>query len=440
MFLTYGDFFVIIRDIMGYILLKNVDQHLDAQVTIKGWVYNTRSSGKIMFIQFRDGTGAVQAVINQADVEASVFDSAKTLTIESSLKLTGKISKDERSPSGYEMQVSDLQVVQIAQEYPISKKEHGPEFLMDHRHLWLRSPKQAAILKIRDEIVMAMREYFRKENFTLTDSPILTAAACEGSTTLFKTDYFGEDAYLSQSGQLYLEATIYSLGRTYDFGPTFRAEKSKTRRHLIEFWMLDAEAAWVEFAENLEIQERLISFLVDKVLSNRKKELEILERDTKLLAKVKPPFPRMKYDEVVAKQKIKWGNDLGAEEETVISQAYDKPVFITHYPAKTKAFYMQPDHDDEKYVLNADLIAPEGYGEIIGGSERIHDYDLLKKKIKEFKLPEKDYQWYLDLRKYGSVPHSGFGIGLERTVAWLCGIKHVRETIPFARLLNRLRP
>ncbi|MBU1149294.1 asparagine--tRNA ligase [Patescibacteria group bacterium] len=425
---------------MANILLKDIEQYLEEEITISGWVNNVRSSGKILFIQFRDGTGSLQAVVDQKEVGAAVFDSAKTFTNESSISLTGQAKAEPRSPSGYEMLVKNLEIIQVAEDFPIGKKEHGPEFLMDNRHLWLRSPKQAAILKIRDEIVFAMREFFRQEGFTLTDSPILTPTSCEGSTTLFKTDYFGEDAYLSQSGQLYLEATIYSLGRVYDFGPTFRAEKSKTRRHLIEFWMLDAEAAFVEFEENLEIQEKLVSYLVDKVLTNRKKELEILERDTKLLAKVKPPFPRLRYDEVVAKQKIKWGDDLGAEEETEISQVYDKPVFITHYPAQTKSFYMQPDPEDQKYVLNSDLIAPEGYGEIVGGSQRIHDYKLLEQKIKEFKMPIDDYRWYLDLRRYGSVPHSGFGIGLERTVAWICGLSHVRETIPFARLLNRLRP
>ncbi|MFH1597504.1 MAG: asparagine--tRNA ligase [Patescibacteria group bacterium] len=425
---------------MPYILLKDVSQNTEKEVIIRGWANNVRSSGKILFIQLRDGTGEVQAIINQADVKSSAFDLAKTITIESSLELTGKIKEEPRSPSGYEMLVSDLKIIQVAAKYPIGKKEHGPEFLMDNRHLWLRSPKQAAILKIRDEAIFAMREFFRKEGFTLTDSPILTASACEGGTTLFKTDYFGEDAFLSQSGQLYLEATIYSLGRVYDFGPTFRAEKSKTRRHLIEFWMLDAEAAFVEFEENLEIQEQLVSYVVRQILINREMELEILERDTKLLQKVKPPFPRLKYDDAVKNLKIKWGEDLGGDEETEISKQYDKPVFITHYPAKAKAFYMQPDPDDEKYVLNSDLIAPEGYGEISGGSERIHDYDLLVKKLKEFKLSAKEYQWYLDLRKYGSVPHAGFGIGLERTVAWICGLHHVRETIPFARLLNRLRP
>ncbi len=425
---------------MAKILLKDIANNLGKEITVRGWVCNIRSSGKIIFIQFRDGTGTLQAVISKADVKSSVFDLAKTLTIESSIELIGQAKAEPRSPSGFEMQVSDLKVYQLSAEYPIGKKDHGPEFLMDNRHLWLRSPKQAAILKIRDEVVMAMREFFRNEGFTLTDSPILTASACEGGTTLFKTDYFGEDAYLSQSGQLYLEATIYSLGRVYDFGPTFRAEKSKTRRHLIEFWMLDAEAAFVEFEENLEIQEQLVSFIVKQVLGNRKKELGILERDTKLLEKIQPPFPRLKYDDVVKKLKIKWGDDLGGDEETEISKQYDKPVFITHYPAKTKAFYMQPDSQDDKYVLNSDLIAPEGCGEIIGGSQRIHDYDLLKKKLEEFKLSAKEYQWYLDLRKYGSVPHSGFGIGLERTVAWICGIAHVRETIPFARLLNRLRP
>ncbi|MFN3301850.1 MAG: asparagine--tRNA ligase [Patescibacteria group bacterium] len=427
------------------ILLKYIDKYLNKEVTLRGWVYNLRSSGSIYFLQFRDGTGEIQAVVSKRDVDEKSWQMTKKLTLESSVAIEGKVYKEKRSPSGYEMQVKKLKVFQIAQEYPIGKKSHGIDFLMDHRHLWLRSSRQQAILKIRDEVIWRIREFMRKNDFILTDAPILTPTACEGTTTLFQTDYFNQKAYLSQSGQLYLEALIYSLGRVYDFGPTFRAEKSKTRRHLTEFWMMDAEAAFVEHEENMKIQEELIYYIVSQVLKNRKKELEFLKRDLEPLKKIKPPFPKITYNqaiELLKKKgvKIKWGDDFGGDEETVLSKSFDKPVFIEKYPASLKAFYMKPDPKDPKYVLNNDLLAPEGYGEIIGASQRIDDLKTLEKKIEEFKLPKKEYQWYLDLRRYGSVPHSGFGLGLERTIAWLCGLDHVRETIPFPRLINRLRP
>ncbi len=428
-----------------YILLKNIDQYLNKIVTLKGWVFNFRSSGSIYFLQFRDGTGRIQGIVSKKEVETEVWENCQKLTIESSVEMTGKVYEEQRSSYGYEMAVSDLKIISLAQEYPIAKKEHGVDFLMDQRHLWLRSPRQAAILKVRDQIIWAIRSFFRQEGFILTDSPILTPTACEGTTTLFSTDYFGEKAYLSQSGQLYLEAAIYSLGRVYDFGPTFRAEKSKTRRHLTEFWMMDAEAAFVEHEENMKIQEALVSYIVQNVLKNCAKELEVIERDLKPLQKVEPPFYRLTYKEAIELLqkngvKVKWGDDFGGDEETIISKYYNKPVFIEKYPAELKAFYMQPDPSDSRLVLNNDCLAPEGYGEIIGGSQRIHDLKILEAKIKQFKLKREPLEWYLDLRRYGSVPHSGFGIGLERTVAWLCGLEHVRETIPFPRMINRLRP
>ncbi len=426
------------------ILLKHINKYLNKVVTLRGWIFNIRSSGSIYFLQFRDGTSEIQAVISKKDVDKKTWQLVEELTLESSVEITGKVYQEKRSPSGYEMLVKKLKVFQIAQEYPIGKKTHGIDFLMDHRHLWLRSPRQQAILKIRDEIVFLIRQFMKKNDFILTDTPILTPTPCE-QVTLFKTDYFGEKAYLSQSGQLYLEALIYSLGRVYDFGPTFRAEKSKTRRHLIEFWMMDAEAAFVEHQENMKIQEELICYLVEGVLKNRKKELEFLKRDLEPLKKIKPPFYRITYNEAIdllkkRGVKIKWGDDFGGDEETIISKSFDKPVFIEKYPASIKAFYMKPDPKNPKYVLNDDLIAPEGYGEIIGGSQRIDDLKTLEEKIKEFKLPKKEYEWYLDLRRYGSVPHSGFGLGLERTIAWICNLDHIRETIPFPRLLKRLRP
>lgn len=425
--------------------LSEISAHVGKEVVLRGWVFNTRSSGSIVFLQFRDGTGVIQAVVSKFEVAPEVFEAAQKLTIESSVELTGLVKAEPRSPSGFELQIKHLKAFQIAAEYPIGKKEHGPDFLMDNRHLWVRSPKQQAILRIRDEIIWAMRSFMKQEGFILTDSPILTPTAAEGTSTLFKTDYFGEPAYLAQTGQLYIEATAAALGRVYDFGPTFRAEKSKTRRHLTEFWMLDAEAAFVDWRENMDIQERLILSILDSVFSKCEKDLQLVERDVALLKAVKAPFKRISYDEAIEFLKgkgfdVKWGDDLGGDEETALSESSEKPVFIHHYPAAIKAFYMKPDSENPKTVLNNDLIAPEGYGEIIGGSERIDDLQLLEKKLAEFKLKEADYEWYLDLRRFGSFPHSGFGIGLERTVGWICGLKHVRETIPFPRLLNRLRP
>jgi len=412
---------------------------------LKGWVFNFRSSGSIYFLQFRDGTGRIQAIVSKKDVSKDVWENCQKITLETSVEVLGKVYKERRSPYDYEIQVKDLKIISLAQPYPIGKKSHGVDFLMNYRHLWIRSSRQAAILKIRDGIVWAIREFLKNNGFILTDSPILTPTSCEGTTTLFKTDYFGKNAYLSQSGQLYLEALIYSLGRVYDFGPTFRAEKSKTRRHLTEFWMMDAEGAFIEHEENMKIQEKLVCYVINEVLSSYQKELKILERNIEPLKKIKAPFPRISYQEAIKilKEegvKINYGDDFGGDEETIISKKFDKPVFIHHYPVKMKAFYMKPDPNDPETVLNDDLIAPEGYGEIIGGSQRIDDLKLLEKKIREFKLPKKDYEWYLDLRRYGSIPHSGFGLGLERTVAWICGLKHIRETIPFPRLINRLKP
>jgi asparaginyl-tRNA synthetase len=430
---------------MEKISISEVSKYLGQDVRLQSWVFNFRSSGKIFFLQLRDGTGRIQGVISKNEVSDEAWESCEKLTMESSVIVTGVVNEDKRSPYGYEMQIKDIEVLQVAQEYPISKKEHGVDFLLDNRHLWLRSERQAAIMKVRNEIIWLMREFFRNEGFTLTDSPILTPTSCEGTTTLFSTQYFDETAYLSQSGQLYLEAMAMSLGKVYDFGPTFRAEKSKTRRHMMEFWMLDAEAAFMQHEENLKVQEKLVSYVVSNVLKSMKNELVLLERDTKLLEKVQTPFPRMRYSAAVKKLQelgsdIKVGEDLGADDETMLMKQFDQPVFVTHYPTKIKAFYMQPDPEDPDVVLCDDMLAPEGYGEIIGGSERIWDLKLLEQRIKEHELSQKDFEWYVDLRRFGSVPHAGFGIGLERTVAWICGLDHVRETIPFPRLLNRLKP
>lgn len=427
------------------ILIKDIPFNLNKKITLKGWVFNFRSSGSIYFLLLRDGSGRIQAVVSKNEVSDKVWTACQKITLETSVEILGRAYKDKRSPYLYELAVEDLKIIHKAQKYPIGKKKHGIAFLMDHRHLWIRSPRQEAILKIRDEVIWILRQFFKEKDFILTDTPILTPTAAEGTTTLFPTDYFGEKAYLAQTGQLYLEALAMALGRVYDFGPTFRAEKSKTRRHLTEFWMLDAEAAFFDFEDNLKLQEEMITFLIKNILKTKSKELEFLGRDLKKLKEIKPPFPRLTYTEAIKflqkkKFNIKWGEDLGADEEDVICRQFSKPVFITHYPASIKAFYMQPDPRDEKVVLNADLLAPEGYGEIIGGSERIWDEKLLENKIKEFNLPLKEYQWYLDLRRYGSCPHSGFGLGLERTIAWLCGLDHIREAIPFPRLLNRLRP
>jgi asparaginyl-tRNA synthetase len=426
--------------------ISEVSQHVGQDVKIGVWLANKRSSGKIQFLQLRDGTGFIQGVLVKNEVPEAAWEAASSLTQESSLYVIGEVRKDERAPSGYELTLKDIEIIQIAENYPITPKEHGVEFLMDHRHLWLRSRKQHAILRIRNEVIRATYNFFHEKGFVKIDPPILTGSSAEGTTDLFHTTYFDRDAYLSQSGQLYMEAAAMAFGKVFSFGPTFRAEKSKTRRHLIEFWMIEPEMAFVEHEENLEIQEQYVSYLVQSVLENCQAELKTLERDTSKLEKVTAPFPRITYDEAIALLKdkgftdIEWGDDFGAPHETAIAESFDKPVFITHYPTKIKAFYMKPDPKREEVVLCADLIAPEGYGEIIGGSQRIDDYDLMVERYKEHHLTAPAYEWYLELRKYGSVPHSGFGLGLERTVAWICGIDHVRETIPFPRLLNRLYP
>jgi asparaginyl-tRNA synthetase len=415
------------------------------EVEIKGWLITKRSSGGIQFLMIRDGTGMIQSTVHKDKVDKKVFDDTDKLTQESSIILKGTAQKDSRAPGGYEIRIKDLEIVQLAREFPIGKKEHGIEFLMDWRHLWLRSPRQIAIMKVRAEVIKACRDFMDDNGFTLTDSPILSGTACEGVSTLFETPYFGKKAYLTQSGQLYVEATIAALKKVYCFGPTFRAEKSKTTRHLTEFWMIEPEVAFADFEDNLKLQEDLISYIVKKVLEKRKRELEVLGRDIKPLQKVEPPFPRITYTEVIemlkkTKHKLEWGEDLGAPHERFVSLKHEKPVFITRYPAKIKAFYMEPDPKDSKVALCADLMAPEGYGEIIGGSQRIHDLKLLEERLKEYELPKKAYEWYLDLRRYGTVPHSGFGMGVERVVMWICKLKHIRECIPFPRTITRLYP
>lgn len=426
--------------------IAEVGKHVGQEVTVGAWLANKRSSGKIAFLQLRDGTGFIQGVVPKNDVEEETFQLAKDVTQESSLYVTGVVREDERSPSGYELTVSKLELIHEAVDYPITPKEHGTEFLMDHRHLWLRSRKQHAIMKIRNEIIRATYEFFNNEGYVKVDPPILTANSAEGTTNLFHTTYFDEDAFLSQSGQLYMEAAAMALGKVFSFGPTFRAEKSKTRRHLIEFWMIEPEMAFMDHEDSLKVQEEYVSHVVQSVLNNCTQELDVLERDRSKLENIQAPFPRITYDEAVELlhkegfDDIEWGEDFGAPHETAIAEKYDKPVFITHYPTDIKAFYMKPDPEREEVVLCADLIAPEGYGEIIGGSERIDDEELLKQRYDEHNLSEEAYKWYMDLRTYGSVPHSGFGLGLERTVAWIAGVEHVRETIPFPRLLNRLYP
>ncbi|MDU6916061.1 MAG: asparagine--tRNA ligase, partial [Staphylococcus epidermidis] len=418
------------------------------------WIANKRSSGKIAFLQLRDGTAFFQGVVFKPNfIEAfgeeagtEKFQEIKHLSQETAVMVTGVIKEDSRSKFGYEMDITDLEVVGASEDYPITPKEHGTDFLMDHRHLWLRSKKQHAVMKIRNEIIRATYEFFNENGFTKIDPPILTASAPEGTSELFHTKYFDEDAFLSQSGQLYMEAAAMAHGRVFSFGPTFRAEKSKTRRHLIEFWMIEPEMAFTNHAESLEIQEQYVSHIVQSVLNHCQLELKALDRDTTKLEKVATPFPRISYDDAIEFLKkegfddIEWGEDFGAPHETAIANHYDLPVFITNYPTKIKPFYMQPNPDNEDTVLCADLIAPEGYGEIIGGSERINDLELLEQRINEHELDEESYSYYLDLRRYGSVPHSGFGLGLERTVAWISGVEHVRETSPFPRLLNRLYP
>ena len=430
---------------MARVYIKHIGEHLGKQVVLKGWLYNKRSSGKLVFLQLRDGTGIIQCVVFKGDVKEEIFNLADSLTQESSIEVTGIVKEDKRSPIGFEIGVSDVKLLHASKDYPISPKEHGTAFLMDNRHLWLRSSRQVAILKIRDEIVFSIREYFKNNDFTLVDSPILTPAACEGTSTLFETDYFGQKAFLSQSGQLYGEASAMALGKIYCFGPTFRAEKSKTRRHLTEFWMVEPEVAFNTLDDDMDLAEDFICYIVGKVLKNCQAELKTLERDISKLENIKKPFPRISYTEAIEilnknGNPTEWGGDIGGDEETIISKQFDRPVMIHRYPAAIKAFYMKRDPKDPRLALAVDVIGPEGYGEIIGGSEREEDYDTLVARIKEQGLPPEAFDWYLDLRKYGSVPHSGFGMGIERMVAWVCGLHHVRETIPFPRLMDRLKP
>jgi asparaginyl-tRNA synthetase len=431
---------------MQHYYIVDIGKYVGQEITIKGWLYNKRSSGKIHFLIIRDGTGIIQAVMSKGEVSDEVLNLYDQLTQESSLEVKGKTREDRRAPGGYELVISDIKIIQIAKDYPITPKEHGTAFLMEHRHLWLRSSRQYAILKIRNEITIAIRDYFYRNGFVLIDTPILTGAIGETATTLFETKYFDlGKAYLAQTGQLYLEAACVSLGKVYCFGPTFRAEKSKTRRHLTEFWMVEAEEPFYDNDDNMDLEEDFLCYIVKWVLKNSKAELESLQRDIPALEKIEKPFPRISYDQAVEilnkkGSSFQWGADFGGEDETLLSKEFDKPVFVYNYPKKARAFYMKPHPQRDDLVLCADLLAPEGYGEIIGGSQRNDDYDSLLKRIKEEKLPEEAYEWYLDLRKYGSVPHSGFGLGVERVVAWICGLPHIRESIPFPRMLYKLYP
>lgn len=430
---------------METVYIADIHKHVDKEVKIRGWLYGKRSSGKLVFLQVRDGTETIQCVVFKGDVSPEIFEQADKISQESSLEVIGIVRVDKRSPLGFELGVKDIKILHIAVDYPIGPKEHGTDFLMDNRHLWLRSSRQHAILRVRSEIVKAIRDFYDDRGFTLIDAPIFTPSACEGTTTLFETDYFGEKAYLTQSGQLYMEAAALAFGKVYCFGPTFRAEKSKTRRHLIEFWMVEPEVAFFDLNDDMNLAEEFVEYIVQRVLDKRKRELQILERDVAKLENIKRPFPRISYSEAVELIKksgkdFPWGEDFGGEDETIISNNFDKPVMVHRYPMQCKAFYMKNDPEDPRLALCVDMIAPEGYGEVIGGGQREDDYDTLIAKIKAHNLPEEAFNWYLDLRKYGSVPHAGFGLGIERTVAWLCGLPHVRETIPFPRLLGRLTP
>ena len=425
--------------------VESIAQYEGQEVTIKGWLYNKTDKGKLQFLLVRDGTGIIQAVVLEDDVQPQTFEAAQMATQESSIIVKGTVRADKRAPGGYELAATELEVVQLAEPYPITPKEHGVSFLMDHRHLWLRSPRQLAILKVRAEVIRACRDYFDRNGFTLVDTPILTPAACEGTSTLFETDYFGETAYLAQSGQLYSEASIAALGKVYCFGPTFRAEKSKTRRHLLEFWMVEPEMAYADLDDCMRLAEEFITYIVQTVLKNRKAQLELLGRDTAPLERVEPPFPRITYDQAVEilhgkGLDFQWGDDFGAPDETALAEEFERPVLVNRYPTQVKAFYMEPDPERPELSLSVDCLAPEGYGEIIGGGQRIADHDLLLQRIQEHDLPEDAFRWYLDLRRYGSTPHSGFGLGIERTVVWICGLEHIRETIPFPRMLYRIYP
>ena len=432
---------------MARIYINELAQHVGEEVQLHGWVYNKRSSGKVKFLLLRDGTGIVQAVIVKGQVSDEVINVFESLTQESSLSIRGKVRKEDRAPGGYELDLTDIpKVYQIAHEYPITPKEHGIEFLADRRHLWLRSARQHAIMRVRHRIIKSIRDFFDGRGFTLVDSPILTPAACEGTSTLFDTDYFDlGKAYLTQSGQLYAEASAMAMGKVYCFGPTFRAEKSKTRRHLTEFWMVEPEVAFNDLNDNMDLAEDFLEYIVQSVLKDCLPELKVLERDITKLQNVKKPLPRITYDEAVKiligkGLPFEWGNDLGGTDETVVSEQFDRPVMVHRYPSEVKAFYMKRDPENPKVALAVDVLAPEGYGEIIGGSQREDDLDVLLARIKEHKLPQEAFEWYIDLRRFGSVPHSGFGLGVERTVGWICGLEHVRETIPFPRMIYRNTP
>src|SRR2546425_3460846 len=437
---------------MDQTYISDVAKHVGEDITIKGWLYNIRSSGKLMFPQVRDGSGIIQGVVFKKSVPEQVWNDCEKLTQESSIIVTGKVRADERAPGGYELDVTGVEVLQIAHDYPITPKEHGVEFLMDNRHLWLRSKRQHAILSIRAEIIRAVRDFFDSNGFLLMDTPIFTPAACEGTTNLFEVDYFEDaKAYLTQSGQLYNEANAAAFGKVYCFGPTFRAEKSKTRRHLTEFWMVEPEVAYAELDDIMNLAEEFITFIVHRVLENRRAELTELERDISKLEKIAPPFPRLQYDDAVKmlqealakgelQERFEWGGDFGAPDETYLSNQFDRPVMVHRYPAAVKAFYMQPDPERPELAMCVDVLASEGYGEVIGGGQRADNLEYLLKQIHAHGLPEEAFDWYLDLRKYGTFPHGGFGMGIERCTAWLCGIEHIRETIPFPRMLYRLKP
>ena len=431
---------------MRKIFISDLSQYVGKEITIQGWLYNKRSAGKLHFLILRDGTGYLQCVFFKGNVSEEVFESAGKIGQESSIEITGKVKEEKRAPGGYELDATDLKIISESHDYPITPKEHGIEFLMDNRHLWLRSSKQVAILRVRHRIIKAIRDFFDGNGFTLMDPPILTPSSCEGTSTLFETEYFDlGKAYLTQSGQLYAEAGAMALGKVYTFGPTFRAEKSKTKRHLTEFWMCEPEVAFADLNDDMDLAEEFLEYIVQTVLKDREEELKVLERDTSFLQNVKKPLPRISYDEAVEILKkngseFEYGNDFGAPDETIISNQYDRPVMVHRYPAAVKAFYMKRDPENPSLALAVDVLAPEGYGEIIGGSQREDNIDLLIERIKEHDLPMKDFEWYLDLRRFGSVPHSGFGLGLERTVSWICGLEHIRETIPFPRMIYRNTP
>ena len=430
---------------MERVRIAEIGQYDGCQVQLSGWLYNKRSSGKLHFLQLRDGSGIIQCVVFKGEVDAETFECCTHIQQETSLQIWGTVRKDERSPIGFELGVNRIEVVGQSGEYPISPKERGVSFLLDHRHLWLRASRPNAILKIRSEICKACRDFMDERDFTLVDAPIFTPAACEGTSTLFETDYFDQKAYLTQSGQLYMEAAAMAFGNVYCFGPTFRAEKSKTRRHLTEFWMIEPEMAYCDLDGDMKVAEEFVYYIVNRVLEKRRNELEILERDTDKVEKIELPFPRISYDEAIEKLQamgsdIQWGTDLGGDDETILSEQYDAPILVHRYPLDVKAFYMKEDPQDKRLALCVDMLAPEGYGEIIGGGQREDDLAILERKINEHELPPEAFQWYTDLRRYGTVPHAGFGMGIERVVAWLCGLKHVRETIPFPRMLQRLYP